>query len=118
MIEPGQGLTAGASPSASALPVDLIAPSGRLVLEKTITGHLNEKSVTASGGGVFLAQNMMYLHTINVYDRNYKLVKIIPDAVRLADFGYPQYPGVYKGAPVEAAFTPDHAFAYVSNYSM
>jgi YVTN family beta-propeller protein len=100
------------------LPVDEIAPAGRMVLEKTITGHLNEKSVVASGTGLFFAQNMMYLHTINVYDRNYKLLKIIPDAVKLADFGYPQYPGLYKGAPVEAAFTPDHKFAYVSNYSM
>jgi YVTN family beta-propeller protein len=61
---------------------------------------------------------MMYLHTINVYDRNYKLLKIIPDAVRLADFGYPQYPGVYQGAPVEAAFTPGGKSAYISNYSM
>ncbi|MDQ1494092.1 MAG: hypothetical protein QOG69_575, partial [Actinomycetota bacterium] len=116
--EPGDGATAKAGISASVLPVDEIAPAGRMVLEKTITGHLNEKSVVASGTGLFFAQNMMYLHTINVYDRNYKLLKIIPDAVKLADFGYPQYPGIYKGAPVEAAFTPDHKFAYVSNYSM
>jgi YVTN family beta-propeller protein len=89
-----------------------------MVLEKTITGHLDEKSVVASGTGLFFAQNMMYLHTINVYDSAYHLLKIIPDAVNLARLGYPQYPGVYKGAPVEAAFTPDHKDAYVSNYSM
>jgi YVTN family beta-propeller protein len=80
--------------------------------------HLDVKSVVASQTGLFVAQNMMYLHTINVYDRSYNLVKIIPDAVRLADFGYPQYPGVYKGAPVEAAVAPDGSDVYVSNYSM
>jgi YVTN family beta-propeller protein len=89
-----------------------------MVLEKTITGHLDEKSVVASGTGLFFAQNMMYLHTINVYNESYKLVKIIPDRVNLAALGYPQYPGTYKGAPVEAAFTPDHKNVYVSNYSM
>jgi YVTN family beta-propeller protein len=88
------------------------------VLVKTIVGHLDEKSIVASGTGLFFAQNMMYLHTINVYDRNYHLLKIISDAVNLPAFGYPQYPGVYKGAPVEAAFTPDGKSAYVSNYSM
>jgi YVTN family beta-propeller protein len=87
-------------------------------LVKTIYSHLDPKSVVASGTGLFFAQNMMYLHTVNVYDRDYKLVKIISDKVRLADFGYPQYPGSYKGAPVEAAFTPDGASAYISNYSM
>lgn len=89
-----------------------------MTLAKTILGHLDVKSVVASGHGLFFAQNMMYLHTINVYDRSYKLLKIIPDSVKLADFGYPQYPGTYKGAPVEAAFTPDGTSVYVSNYSM
>ena len=89
-----------------------------MTLIKTITGHLDEKSVVSSQTGLFFAQNMMYLHTMNVYDRNYHLVKIIPDSVNLASLGYPQYPGTYKGAPVEAAFTPDHKYVYVSNYSM
>jgi YVTN family beta-propeller protein len=38
--------------------------------------------------------------------------------VDLAAFGIPGHPGVSKGAPVEAAFTPDGTHAYVSNYSM
>ncbi len=113
---PSSGSASAGSPSAVAsLPV---TPSGPLVLERTIVGHLDVKSVVSSGTGLFFAQNMMYLHTINVYDRSYHLVKIIPDTVRLADFGYPQYSGSYKGAPVEAAFTPDGKDAYVSNYSM
>ncbi|HEX7104626.1 MAG TPA: YncE family protein [Acidothermaceae bacterium] len=116
---PGASSPAASSPAsptaAAALPPP---PTGPLRRVKTILGHLDPKSVVASGTGLFFAQNMMYLHTINVYDRDYKLLKIIPDTVRLADFGYPQYPGKYKGAPVEAAFTPDGASAYVSNYSM
>jgi YVTN family beta-propeller protein len=89
-----------------------------MTLIKTITGHLDEKSVDSSGHGLFFAQNMMYLHTINVYDEQFNLVKIIPDTVNLAAMGYPQYPGLYKGAPVEAAFSPDGKDVYVSNYSM
>jgi YVTN family beta-propeller protein len=36
----------------------------------------------------------------------------------MAAFGFPGHPGLTKGAPVEAAFTPDARYAYVSNYSM
>jgi len=119
---PAENRPAGAAASSSSSePIVLPTanpPDGRMTLATKILGHLDEKSVVASGTGLFFAQNMMYLHTINVYDRHYKLLKIIPDAVKLADFGYPQYPGTYKGAPVEAAFTPDGKSAYVSNYSM
>jgi YVTN family beta-propeller protein len=90
----------------------------RLQYVTTITGSISPKSVDASQTGLFLAQNMMYRHTVTVYNRRYRLVKTISDAVNLAKFGYPQYDGVSQGAPVEAAFTPDHRFAYVSNYSM
>lgn len=87
-------------------------------LVKTITGQLSPKSVVHSGAGLFFAQNMMYSHTIGVYDRQYNLVKTISDEVKLADHGYPQYPGVQNGAPVEAAFSPDGSTAWVSNYQM
>ncbi|MGH8888373.1 MAG: cytochrome D1 domain-containing protein [Acidothermaceae bacterium] len=110
--------TAGSSSSDPVVLPTAKPPDGRMTLAKKILGHLDEKSVVASSSGLFFAQNMMYLHTINVYDRHYQLLKIIPDAVKLSDFGYPQYPGTYKGAPVEAAFTPDGKSAYVSNYSM
>ena len=83
-----------------------------------MTGSISPKSVVASGHGLFFAQNMMYRHTITVYNRSFRLVKTIPDAVDLAKLGAPKFPGVYQGAPVEAAFTPDGAYAYVSNYSM
>jgi YVTN family beta-propeller protein len=89
-----------------------------MALVKVIRGHLAAKSIVASGTGLFFAQNMMYLHTIDVYSRSFKRVKIIRDTVDLGAFGYPQFRGTYKGAPVEAAFSPDGKSAYVSNYSM
>lgn len=91
---------------------------GGMELLKTITGGLTPKSVVHSGKGLFFAQNMMYSHTINVYDRDYKLVKAIPDQVRLSDYGFSKYEGVQNGAPVEAAFSPDGQTAWVSNYQM
>ena len=91
----------------------------RLTLRKVITGPISPKSVASSGTGYVTAQNMMYRHTITVYDAStLRLVKTISDAVHLARLGYPQYPGVVRGAPVEAAFSPDGRYAYVSNYSM
>ena len=62
---------------------------------------------------------MMYRHSVTVYDaRRLRLKKTISDSVRLSRLGYPQYPGTQRGAPVEAAFSPDARYAYVSNYSM
>ena len=48
--------------------------------------------MVASGHGLFFAQNMMYRHTITVYDRSFRLVKTIPDTVDLAKLGAPQVP--------------------------
>ena len=75
--------------------------------------------MASSGAGYVTAQNMMYRHSVTVYDvRTLKLVKTISDAVNLRALGYPSYPGTSRGAPVEAAFSPDGRYAYVSNYSM
>jgi DNA-binding beta-propeller fold protein YncE len=91
----------------------------RLRLRRVLTGNIAPKSVATSGFGYVTAQNMMYRHTVTVYDaRTLRLVKTIPDAVRLARLGYPQFDGLVRGAPVEAAFSPDGRYAYVSNYSM
>jgi YVTN family beta-propeller protein len=94
--------------------------SGTLRLKRItrITGGISPKSVVASQTGLFFAQNMMYRHTITVYDRRFRLVETIQDAVRLDELGYPQYPAPVRGAPVEAAFSRDGRYAYVSNYSM
>jgi DNA-binding beta-propeller fold protein YncE len=113
---PGKG-----RPRRPATPATRGRPSdrARLTLRRVLTGNISPKSVAASGSGFVTAQNMMYRHTVTVYDaRTLRLVKTIPDAVDLARLGYPQFPDPVRGAPVEAAFSPDGRYAYVSNYSM
>ena len=106
-------------PTAPAAPAGPAASKGRLHLRETITGQISPKSVAASGSGLVTAQNMMYTHTITVYDaRTMKLKATIPDSVNLAKFGVKGHPGISHGAPVEAAFSPGGLFAYVTNYSM
>jgi DNA-binding beta-propeller fold protein YncE len=96
-------------------------PSSRTTLRllETLGGDITPKSVASSGTGLVFAQNMMYRHSVSVYDsRRLELETTISDAVELAEFGYERYPGTSLGAPVEAAFSPDGKYAYVSNYSM
>jgi len=97
-------------------------PSSDLTLhvrKVIVSADISPKSVVSTGTGLVFAQNMMYKHTITVYDtKTFKLVKTIPDRVVLADFGYKGKTASIQGAPVEAAETPDHRFMYVSQYSM
>ena len=91
----------------------------RLTLRKVLAGNISPKSVVASGAGYVTAQNMMYRHSVTVYDaKRLTLVTTISDAVRLSRLGYPKRRGIVRGAPVEAAFSTDGRYAYVSNYSM
>lgn len=90
----------------------------QMKLKKTISGKISPKSIVHSGNGLFFAQNMMYSHTITVYDRNHNLVKTIPDTVNLPKHGHSKFKGNYKGAPVEAAFSHNGQYAWVSNYEM
>ncbi len=103
----------------------LVPPDGLTAAERvldevtTITGDLAAKSVVASGDGLFFAQNMMYRHTVSVFDRDHELVTTISDEVTPEKFGQGEdFPGTYRGSPVEAAFTSDGSHAYVSNYRM
>ena len=122
----GAAVTPAARPKVVAKPKTPVAeeqgrPSdkARLKLRAVISGNISPKSVASSGAGYVTAQNMMYRHSVTVYDvRSLKLVKTISDAVKLRALGYPSYPGTSRGAPVEAAFSPDGRYAYVSNYSM
>lgn len=109
--------TTTTSPS-SRIPPGPPSDQRRLALVDTIGGPISPKSVDASDTGLVFAQNMMYRHTITVYSSTGALVKTIPDTVDMAQFGFSGHPGITHGAPVEAAFTPDARYAYVSNYSM
>ena len=114
------------SPSASASPSPF--PSSlwtgppsyllRLRLLGSLGGHISPKSVVATQTGLVFAQNMMYTHTITVYDaRRRRLVKTISDGVDLGRLGFESL-GWTRGAPVEAAVSADRRSVYVSNYSM
>ena len=90
----------------------------QLELLHTISGKISPKSVVSNGKGLFFAQNMMYRHTITVYNRSFELVKTISDQIKLNDYGYEQHKGEYRGAPVECVFTHNGTYAWVSNYEM
>lgn len=104
-----------AAPPISPIPND----QTKMRLVKTITGGITPKSVRASSTGLVAAFNMMYRHTITIYDVNkLKLVKTIYDRVDLSKFGITKYKGEMRGAPVEGAFSPDGKYLYATNYSM
>jgi YVTN family beta-propeller protein len=91
----------------------------KMVLVKTIGGTISPKSVLASDGGLISAHNMMYNHSVTIYDaEKAELIATVPDSVVLADFGYTKYSGSYKGAPVEGAYSPDGKYLYFTNYAM
>lgn len=90
----------------------------RLQRAGIVTGNISPKSVVASGTGLVFAQNMIYRHSVTVYDAQMRLVATIPDAVRLSDYGFTGHDSLVQGGPVEAAFSPDAKKVYVSNYSM
>jgi YVTN family beta-propeller protein len=90
----------------------------KLNLLKTITGKISPKSVVYNEKGLFFAQNMMYRHTVTVYNRDFELVKTISDEIKLSDYGEAGYKGKYKGSPVECSFSHYGKYAWVSNYEM
>ncbi len=118
---PATTAASSATPSPSAS-FTLTGPSSdklHLKLARVIYGTISPKSVVATQTGLIFAQNMMYRHTITVYsDSAYKLIKTIRDSVKLARLGVKGYTGTVRGAPVEAAVTPDRQSIYISNYSM
>ena len=49
-------------------------------LVKTIEGSIAPKSVRSSNDGVISAHNMMYKHSVTIYDsKTFELIKTIPD---------------------------------------
>jgi DNA-binding beta-propeller fold protein YncE len=122
--DPAAGVARATAPARTAAPAPAHAPATpadrrRLRLRATFGGPISPKSVAASATGLVLAQNMMYRHTVTVYDaRRLRLLRTIPDTVRLSRLGWPSYPGEQRGAPVEAAFAPGGRLVFVSNYSM
>lgn len=84
----------------------------------TFSGNLAPKSIVTDGQGRFYAQNMMYEHTISVYERNRGLVKTLSDSVKLSSFGYKRFIDTVQGAPCEAALSHNGKYLWVANYGM
>ena len=98
---------------------ETLSSDSKMKLISTITGDISPKSVRASGTGFVSAHNMMYRHSVTVYNaETLELVKNISDQVDLNALGQKGYTGFHRGAPVEGAFSPDGAFLYVTNYAM
>lgn len=93
--------------------------SSKMVLIKTINGSISPKSVRSSDDGVVSAHNMMYNHSVTIYDaKTFELIKTVPDSVSLKSFGYSKSSSNFKGAPVEGSYSPDGKYLYVTNYAM
>jgi len=113
--------TTEAGPVAGPPPI----PSAQSFMQRIdyITGTegnpITPKSVVASGSGLVIANNMMYAHTSTVYDaESRELVETLSDEIVPEEFGLEGHPGTAAGSPVEAAWTDDGKFAYVSQYTM
>lgn len=109
--------TAAPTTTTTTMPHDP-ARSFNLAKVTTIRGAISPKSVISTGTGLVFAQNMMYQHTVTVYDADGTLVKTIDDSVDLAKFGFGGHPGISKGAPVEAAVDHAQKSVFASNYAM
>ena len=98
---------------------EMFSADTKMKLATTITGDIAPKSVRASSNGLVSAHNMMYRHSVTVYDGTaLTLTRTIPDRVDLKTLGFKGYSGTHRGAPVEGAFSPDNAYLYVTNYAM
>lgn len=87
-------------------------------LKHQFSGNLAPKSIVGNGQGLFFAQNMMYEHTVTVYNRNGALVTTLNDSVDLKKFGFSRYTEKVQGAPCEATPTQNGRYLWVSNYAM
>lgn len=96
----------------------LTQASTGLELKKRIRGDIAPKSIVHSGNGLFFAQNMMYRHTITVYNRDFDLVATISDKIQGNLLSQAAHETEYRGAPVEATFSHDGKYAWVTNYLM
>jgi len=98
---------------------EVVLTEPKMKLIKTINGSISPKSVKSSGDGVISAHNMMYRHSITVYDaKTFELLKTVPDSVSLQKYGFSKSASIFKGSPVEGTFSPDGKYLYVSNYAM
>jgi DNA-binding beta-propeller fold protein YncE len=89
----------------------------QIIKKHEIRDGISPKSIVSSGTGLFSAQNMMYRHTVTIYNKDGERLAKIKDGVNLKKYGFTDYQkGNYLGGPVEAVFTKDGNYLWVSNY--
>lgn len=91
--------------------------STTLSLAQRVKGNITPKSVVYGKDKLF-AQNMMYKHSITIYDTSGALLKTIKDTISPSFYGDSSKLFNYQGSPVEAAITADKKHIWVSNYQM
>lgn len=80
---------------------------------------ITPKSVVANGHGLVIANNMMYQNSVTLYDsQTGELVQELADTISPGQLGVDGYPETVQGAPVEAVWTEDGQYAYVSQYRL
>lgn len=96
-------------------------PSDESRMERVdyLTANMTAKSVVASGTGMVIANNMIYMRTATLWDtESREVLQTLPADMELTEYGFPEHPGVSRGGPVEAVWTKDGQYAYVSNYDV
>lgn len=94
------------------------AATTRMGERERLFGDITPKSITSNRHGTLLASNMMYSHSITVFDAETRTSRDLSDSVDLTELGVDGFPGITKGAPVESAWTADGRYAYVSQYTL
>lgn len=92
---------------------------GMAMVDTITTPTISPKSVVASGDGLVIANNMMYQHTATIYDaESREMLHNLSDTLSFEDFGLEGYPDEVQGSPVEAVWSEDGQYAYVSQYML
>ncbi|MEO4038853.1 cytochrome D1 domain-containing protein [Micrococcaceae bacterium Sec6.3] len=110
-----------AEESASEDPADFPASNTTTLthVETIKDPSLSSKSVVSNQHGLVIANNMMYRHNVMLLDtRSREVVQTLEDTVDTDTMGIDGLSGVVSGSPVEAAWTQDGQYAYVTNYQL
>lgn len=110
-----------AEASASVDPADFPASNTTELthLETIEDPGLSSKSVVSNQHGLMITNNMMYRHNVMLFDtRTREVVQTLEDTVDTDAMGIDGLSGVVSGSPVEAVWTQDGKYAYVSNYPL
>ena len=91
--------------------------TGLVPLETVEEGNITPKSVVSNDHGLMITNNMMYSHNVTLYDVHTRTPVVeLSDTVDADEFELEGLSGKVSGSPVEAVWTQDGKYAYVSQY--